>query len=57
MSLMQSGQPGTSLGGRGLGLSLLDCYWPEQQTRVQGMNDFAVFGSMVVGSSLSGEGS
>jgi hypothetical protein len=57
MSLMQSGQPGTSLGGRGLGLSLLDCYWPEQQTRVQGMNDFAVFGSMVAGSSLSGEGS
>ncbi len=33
---------------------VLDCYRPEERTRVQSMNDFAVFGSMVVGSFVSG---
>lgn len=33
---------------------VLDCHRPEERTRVQSLNDFIVFGLMVIGSCLSG---
>jgi MFS family permease len=45
---------GWNFGVVGASAMVLDCYRPEERTRVQSMNDFAVFGSMVVGSFLSG---
>jgi MFS family permease len=45
---------GWNFGFVGASAMVLDCYRPEERTRVQSMNDFAVFGSMVVGSFLSG---
>ena len=40
---------GWNFGFVGASAMVLDCYRPEERTRVQSMNDFAVFGSMVVG--------
>jgi MFS family permease len=45
---------GWNFGFVGASAMVLDCYRPEERTRVQSMNDFAIFGSMVVGSFLSG---
>lgn len=45
---------GWNFGFVGASTMVLDCYRPEERTRVQSMNDFAVFGSMVVGSFVSG---
>lgn len=45
---------GWNFGFVGASTMVLDCYRPEERTRVQSMNDFAVFGSMVVGSFMSG---
>ena len=45
---------GWNFGFVGASAMVLDCYRPEERTRVQSMNDFAVFGSMVVGSFVSG---
>lgn len=45
---------GWNFGFVGASAMVLDCYRPEERTRVQSMNDFAVFGTMVVGSFLSG---
>ncbi len=45
---------GWNFGFVGASTMVLDCYQPEERTRVQSMNDFAVFGSMVVGSFVSG---
>ncbi len=33
---------------------VLECHRPEERTRVQSLNDFAVFGTMAVGSFSSG---
>jgi MFS family permease len=33
---------------------LLDCYRPEERSKVQSFNDFLIFGTMAIGSSLSG---
>jgi predicted MFS family arabinose efflux permease len=33
---------------------VLECHRPEEKARVQSFNDFAVFGTMAVGSFLSG---
>jgi predicted MFS family arabinose efflux permease len=33
---------------------VLECHRPEEKARVQALNDFAVFGTMAVGSFLSG---
>jgi len=33
---------------------LLDCYRPEERTKVQAFNDFLIFGTMAVGSFVSG---
>ncbi|MCK8783843.1 MFS transporter [Roseomonas sp. NAR14] len=45
---------GWNFGFVGASAMVLDCYRPEERTRVQSLNDFAVFGSMVVGSFISG---
>lgn len=45
---------GWNFGFVGASAMVLDCYRPEERTRVQSMNDFAIFGSMVVGSFMSG---
>lgn len=45
---------GWNFGFVGASAMVLDCYRPEERTRVQSMNDFAIFGSMVVGSFVSG---
>jgi len=45
---------GWNFGFVGASAMILDCYQPEERTRVQSVNDFAVFGSMVVGSFVSG---
>lgn len=45
---------GWNFGFVGASAMVLDCYRPEERTRVQSTNDFAVFGSMVIGSLLSG---
>lgn len=33
---------------------VLECHRPEEKTRVQSLNDFVVFGTMALGSFLSG---
>jgi MFS family permease len=45
---------GWNFGFLGASSLVLECYRPEEKTRVQSLNDFIVFGTMVVGSFLSG---
>jgi MFS family permease len=45
---------GWNLGFVGASAMILDCHRPEERTRVQSLNDFAIFGFMVVGSFASG---
>nr|MDA8249462.1 MFS transporter [Rhodospirillales bacterium] len=45
---------GWNFGWLGASTLVLECHRPEEKARVQSLNDFAVFGTMVVGSFLSG---
>ncbi len=45
---------GWNFGFVGASAMVLECHRPEERTRVQSLNDFAVFGFMVVGSFASG---
>ncbi len=45
---------GWNLGFVGASAMVLDCHRPEEKARVQSFNDFAVFGTMAIGSFLSG---
>ncbi len=45
---------GWNFGFLGASAMVLECHRPEEKTRVQSLNDFIVFGLMVVGSLLSG---
>ena len=45
---------GWNFGFLGASALVLECHRPEEQTRVQSVNDFVVFGVMAVGSFLSG---
>jgi predicted MFS family arabinose efflux permease len=45
---------GWNFGFIGASAMVLECHRPEEKTRVQGLNDFVVFGTMAVGSFLSG---
>ena len=45
---------GWNLGFVGASALVLDCHRPEERTQVQALNDFLVFGTMVVGSFASG---
>lgn len=45
---------GWNFGFVGASALVLDCHRPEEKARVQSLNDFAVFGTMVIGSFLSG---
>lgn len=45
---------GWNFGFLGASAMVLECHRPEERTRVQSINDFVVFGSMVIGSFLSG---
>jgi MFS family permease len=45
---------GWNFGFVGASAMVLDCYRPEERTRVQSLNDFIVFGTMAVGSFASG---
>jgi MFS family permease len=45
---------GWNFGFIGASAMVLECHRPEERTRVQALNDFAVFGTMAVGSFLSG---
>ncbi len=45
---------GWNFGFIGASALVLECHRPEETTRVQSLNDFIVFGTMVVGSFLSG---
>lgn len=45
---------GWNFGFVGASAMVLDCHRPEEKARVQSFNDFAVFGTMAVGSFLSG---
>ena len=45
---------GWNFGFTGASAMVLDCHRPEERTRVQSLNDFVVFGTMAVGSFLSG---
>lgn len=45
---------GWNFGFLGATALVLECHRPEERTRVQSLNDFLVFGTMVVGSFLSG---
>jgi predicted MFS family arabinose efflux permease len=45
---------GWNFGFVGASSMVLDCYRPEERTRVQSFNDFAIFSSMLVGSFASG---
>lgn len=45
---------GWNFGFVGASAMVLDCHAPEEKARVQSLNDFAVFGTMAVGSFLSG---
>lgn len=38
----------------GASAMVLECHRPEEKTRVQALNDFMVFGTMAIGSFLSG---
>ncbi len=46
---------GWNFGFLGASALVLECHRPEEKARVQSFNDFAVFGTMAVGSFLSGE--
>ncbi len=45
---------GWNFGFTGASAMVLDCHRPEERTRVQSLNDFIVFGTMAIGSFLSG---
>lgn len=45
---------GWNFGFIGASAMVLECHRPEEKTRVQSLNDFVVFGTMAVGSFLSG---
>ncbi len=45
---------GWNLGFVGASALVLDCHRPDEKARVQSFNDFAVFGTMAIGSFLSG---
>jgi MFS family permease len=45
---------GWNFGFVGASAMVLECHRPEERTRVQSLNDFAIFGIMVVGSFASG---
>ena len=45
---------GWNFGFVGASALVLDCHRPEEKARVQSLNDFAVFGTMAIGSFLSG---
>lgn len=45
---------GWNFGFLGASALVLECHRPEEKARVQSLNDFAVFGTMTVGSFLSG---
>jgi len=45
---------GWNFGFVGASAMVLECHRPEERTRVQAMNDFVVFGAMVMGSFASG---
>jgi MFS family permease len=45
---------GWNFGFVGASTLVLECHRPEVKARVQSLNDFVVFGTMVVGSFLSG---
>ncbi len=45
---------GWNLGFLGATALVLECHRPEERTRVQSLNDFLVFGTMVLGSFVSG---
>jgi MFS family permease len=45
---------GWNFGFIGASAMVLECYRPEEKARVQSLNDFVVFGTMTVGSFLSG---
>lgn len=45
---------GWNLGFLGASAMVLECHRPEERTRVQSLNDFLVFGLMVIGSFASG---
>mgnify|MGYP005811810119 CR=1 FL=1 len=45
---------GWNFGFVGASALVLECHRPEERTRVQSLNDFIVFGTMVIGSFLSG---
>jgi predicted MFS family arabinose efflux permease len=45
---------GWNFGFVGASAMILECHRPEERTRVQSLNDFAIFGFMVVGSFMSG---
>lgn len=45
---------GWNLGFLGASAMVLECHAPEERTRVQSLNDFLVFGLMVIGSFASG---
>ena len=45
---------GWNFGFLGATALVLECYRPEERTRVQSLNDFLVFGTMVLGSFVSG---
>ncbi|HEV7267029.1 MAG TPA: MFS transporter [Falsiroseomonas sp.] len=45
---------GWNFGFVGASAMVLECHRPEERTRVQSLNDFAIFGFMVVGSFMSG---
>ncbi len=45
---------GWNFGFLGASAMVLECHRPEERTRVQSLNDFAVFGTMTVGSFSSG---
>ena len=45
---------GWNLGFLGATALVLECHRPEERTRVQSLNDFLVFGTMVIGSFVSG---
>ncbi|SEK14411.1 hypothetical protein SAMN05192539_11031 [Paraburkholderia diazotrophica] len=45
---------GWNFGFVGASALVLECYYPEEKARVQSLNDFVVFGTMALGSFLSG---
>ena len=45
---------GWNLGFIGASTLVLECYHPEEKTRVQSFNDFAIFATVAIGSFLSG---